>query len=458
MSLCRVTVTPEDHGRGIELTHVRVEAEGLCRKASQPLFRAQVETVSVHGAEPRDVRAEDDLGPLPLSVRETEEYPIVYRLWEGQRDISGRLVIEYTVSPCERLNHGRHGPYFQFAREAGGVSGPGIAFLIDLPGLEGTASLRWDLSRLPAGSRAVCAWGEGDVEREDGLENLRQIYYAVGPVQSITEGEFGFYWLTEPSFDVRSLADYTRHLFGVMQDFFRDDQPVYRIFMRHDLTESSGGTALTRCYMFGWNDRQPVSVLDKQNLLAHEMVHNWPHLNDVPYGETTWYEEGTAEYYSILIPLRAGLISKEQALQEIQKRTDAYYTNPTRHLSDQEAAKVCWQDRRAQRLAYGRGIFFLANTDARIRRATKGKKSLDDVVLALLDLGRSGAELGNEAFLRAVSELSSIDVSEDWRAMHEGAHFAPDPDSFDSLFTVAEVPALEADTGKAAVSYRWALR
>ena len=80
--------------------------------------------------------------------------------------------------------------------------------------------------------------------------------------------------------------------------------------------------------MFGWNDSQPVSVEEKQNLLAHEMVHNWPHLNDNPYGVTTWYAEGTAEYYSIMIPLRNGLITAAEALAEIQKRTDAYYTNP----------------------------------------------------------------------------------------------------------------------------------
>ena len=42
--------------------------------------------------------------------------------------------------------------------------------------------------------------------------------------------------------------------------------------------------------------------------------------------------------------------------------------------------------------------------------------------------------------------------------MHEGGHFAPDPDSFDSLFTVTEIPAKEADTGRETVSFRWALR
>ena len=458
MSACRVTLTPEDRGQGISRVQVRIELDGFGQKAGHTVMKAQLRTVGVPGAEPEDVRITDEGGVLPLSVREEEAYPILYRCWEAGRDTKGRISLEYAVSPGERLSRGRHGPYFQFAREAGGVSGPGIAFLADVPGWRGSVSLHWDLSRVPEGARAVCTWGEGDMEKEGTLDVLRQIYYMSGPVRSITEGDFGFYWLTEPAFDVRALADYTRRLFGVMQGFFRDDQAVYRIFMRHDLTETSGGTALTRSYMFGWNDHQPVTVRDKQNLLAHEMVHNWPSLNDVPYGETTWYAEGTAEYYSVMIPLRAGLISREQALAEIQKRTDDYYTNPTRDLSDLEAAKICWQDRRAQRLAYGRGIFFLANTDAMIRRATGGAKSLDDVVLDLLAQDRAGVTLGNKVFLRTVERISGLDVSGEWRTMHEGGRFAPDPDSFDSLFTVTEIPAKEADTGRDAVSYRWALR
>lgn len=458
MSACRVTLTPFSDGDQIDKVLVRYELDDLTVAAGQELFRAQLNTVSVPGAEPRDVAVRDAKGPVDCETEETNPYPIVYRHWSPRRDMAGPVTIQYTVIPCEGLQSGRHGPYFQFAREAGGVNGPGIAFLIDLPGWTGSVSLHWDLSHLPEGSRGVCTWGEGDVSKEGSLDALRQIYYAFGPVQALTEGDFGFYWLTEPDFDVRALADFTRKLFSIMQGFFRDDQKVYRIFMRHDCTETSGGTALERSYMFGWNDHQPVSVAEKQNLLAHEMVHNWPHLHDEPYGVTTWYAEGTAEYYSIMIPLRNGLITREQALSEIQKRTDGYYTNPTRRLSNLEAAKICWQDRRAQRLSYGRGIFFLANTDAKIRRATDDKASIDDVVLDILEQGRNGAALGNEVFLEAVKRVSGIDVTEDWHVMHAGGHFAPDPDSFDSLFSVAEEKVPEADTGKEALSYRWALR
>ena len=75
---------------------------------------------------------------------------------------------------------------------------------------------------------------------------------------------------------------------------------------------TSGGTALYRSYLFGWNTTQPCSLEDKKTILAHEMVHNWPQLNDNPYGVTTWYSEGTAEYYSVLLPLRLGLMTDDE--------------------------------------------------------------------------------------------------------------------------------------------------
>ena len=61
-------------------------------------------------------------------------------------------------------------------------------------------------------------------------------------------------------------------------------------------------------------------------------------------------------------------------------------------------------------------------------------------------------------FLDAVRRIGGIDVTEDWRVMHAGGHFAPDGDSFGGLFAVAEEKAQEADTGREAISYRWSLR
>ena len=159
-----------------------------------------------------------------------------------------------------------------------------------------------------------------------------------------------------------------------------------------------------------------------------------------------------------MFPFRMGLVSKEATLREIQTRTDNYYTNPTRHMENIEAAQICWQDRRAQRLPYGRGFFFLANTDVKIRQATGGKYSIDDVVLSILEQGRKGVTLGNQVFIDTVKELSGLDVTADWEVMRTGGHIVPLPGCFDGHFNVEPKEIPEADTGVPVTSYAWTLK
>ena len=457
MAKCKITLKP--YGDAGLVSHMDVELcfDALSREAGQELCRVQKETVSIPCCDPKNFMVCDALGQVNVAEEELTAYPYVYKIYTAERAIEGEVRIGYTLYPRPYADGDRCGPYFDLKTEQGGANASGLALLPVMEGYSGKTSLHWDLSQMPQGSRGVNTWGEGDLTGELTYEQLFQGYYAVGQLSSITQGDFGFYWFGQPPFDVAAIAEYTQKLYAVMAPFFRDTESVYRIFLRKDPYPSSGGTALQRSYMFGWNDNEPVSVEEKQNILAHEMVHNWPSLNDNPYGITTWYSEGTAEFYSIMLPLRAGLISKQVALQEIQRRTDAYYTNPTRNLDNMKAAKICWQDRRAQRLSYGRGVFFLANVDAMMRTATDGNACIDDVVLKILDIARAGGTLSNALFLETVKELSGLDVTGEHKIMCEGGHFAPLPGSFDGHFGVKEVPAKEADTGADAVSYQWSV-
>ena len=458
MSSCNVTLKPFPAGREIERLEVRYEIGGLRFAAGDTVCGFEVETVSVPGCVPENVRLEDAAGEVSFAMVEENTYPYKWQQLKAERAGEGNVTLDYTVRPRVRDDKATCGPYFDLCNEDGGANGAGLHFLAEIRDLKGSIRLHWDMSAMPAGSLGICTWGEGDVAFEGPLEKLRQCYFAFGDVKKITEGDFGYYWLTEPTFDVAALATYTKDLFGRMQAFFHDDQHAYRIFMRKDPYPSSGGTALLRSYMFGWNDTQPVSVRDKQNILAHEMVHNWPSLNDNPYGTSSWYSEGTAEYYCCMLPFRMGLTTRETLLEEIQKRTTAYYTNPTRHMENLAAARICWQDRRAQRLPYGRGIFFLANTDVKLRQATGGRVCIDDVVLAILEKERAGVTLGNEVFLETVQALGGIDVREDWETMRTGGHIVPLEDAFDAQFRLREVTVPEADTGVPVTSYEWTLR
>ena len=455
---CAITLTPHMPAGQVESMDVTLELTGLTRAAGAEIFRAQVETVTIPGCVPQNVTITDDAGDVPFTTSETAPYPYKFLHHTAQRETMGTVRLSYTVKPRPFCEGDRCGPYFDLKAEGPGASSAGLSFLPDIEDCEGDISLRWDLADCPAGSTGICTFGEGAVSYTGSIEKLRQSYYIFGQVHSISEGDFGFHWLTEPTFDVQAIADYAKQLFGMMSRFFRDDEKTYRIIMRKDPYPTSGGTALLRSYMFGWNDVQPVSVADKQNILAHEMVHNWPHLNDIPYGITSWYSEGTAEYYCVMFPFRMGLVSKEVTLKEIQTRTDNYFTNPTRHLENIEAAKLCWQDRRAQRLPYGRGFFFLANTDVKIRQATGSKCSIDDVVLAILEKGRQGATLGNELFIQTVKDIAGIDVTADWEVMRTGGHIVPMAGSFDGHFDVAPAEVPETDTGKIVTSYVWTLK
>ncbi len=455
---CAITLTPHIPAGEMVALDVALCLEDFARKEGEELFRAQLETVSIPGCMPENVRIADDMGDVPFTTSDSKPYPYHFLHHTVSRDTAGTVRLSYTVKPRPFCEGDRCGPYFDLKAEEGGASSAGLSFLPDIDGCEGDISLHWDLTDCPADSTGVCTFGEGDLSYTGHLEKLRSSYFIFGQVHSIGEGEFGFHWLTKPTFDVQAIADYARDLFGRMSRFFRDDEKTYRIIMRKDPYPTSGGTALTRSYMFGWNETQPVSVADKQNLLAHEMVHNWPHLNDHPYGTTSWYSEGTAEFYCVMFPFRMDLVDKDATLREIQTRTDAYYTNPTRHLENIEAAKICWQDRRAQRLPYGRGFFFLANTDVKIRQATSGARSIDDVVLAILEKGRAGVTLGNEVFLDTVKELSGLDVREDWETMRTGGHIVPLEGCFDGHFIVEPKEIPEADTGRMVTSYAWSLK
>lgn len=454
MNSTEIVLKPYWENGQVDRMVVSMCLKGIEVPEGETVCTMQVCTVTIPGCMPEYVKITDEEGEIPAETEEEKPYPYELVHWKARRASKGTIQIEYLIRPRVLSPEAICGPYFDFRCEDGGANTAGISILMEVKKADGPALLHWDLEQMPEGSRGVCTYGEGDAEAKD-LETLRQSYFAMGLLHSIGEGDFGFYWLAEPKFDIKAVAEYTKNLFAYMQEFFHDTEKVYRIFVRKDPFLTSGGTALNRSYLFGWNETQPCSLEDRKAILAHEMVHNWPHLNDNPYGITTWYSEGTAEYYSVLLPLRLGLISEDEAIAEMQKRTDQYYSNPTRELENQEAAAICWKDRRAQRLSYGRGMIFLINMDIRIRKATEGKHSIDDVVLDILEQGRAGKTLGNDVFLETVKRISGLDVIPEWERMRTGQTFAPISGGFDGRFAVERKEIEEADTGRRVPSWTW---
>jgi len=117
---------------------------------------------------------------------------------------------------------------------------------------------------------------------------------------------------------------------------------------------------------------RPVISENGTSTLVHELTHVFTRLRGADGDD--WITEAVAEYYSIELMRRAGLLSQARA-----DKAQEWMANHGRQV------KTLTSDR-----SYGprtaRGVQLLRELDAEIRKASKGKRSLDDLVRAVLTL------------------------------------------------------------------------
>lgn len=370
-----------------------------------------------------------------------------------EREAYGTVRWGYRALPRVLPENYRSSPYFDFRSEPNGMNGIGFfSFMLPKAGTKFHASVHWDMSEMPEGARGVFWCAADDFEIDTDTMEFMMGYYAVGLMNAVEDQSFGVYWFGETSFDAAALAAKLSALFHVFAEFFHDKNAVYRIFLRRDPFEASGGgTAGTRSFISGYSATGDVDMEQWYATLAHEILHNWPEMNDDNYGEGTWYNEGCAEYYSTLLPLRAGLTKPEYAAKQINDKVAfRYLDNPYREVSNMDIAEVQWKDRRAQTVPYGRGCLYLANTDAELKRLNKG--SIDDFI----SIHNKYNPITEEDWTAFIRERLGEDGIQKFENMKAGNLFAPAPDAFDGQFDCQAVD-VELD-GKHAKSYRWTVR
>jgi predicted metalloprotease with PDZ domain len=433
-----LTLRPESRDGRVTHLDVQLRLERPAVAAGARLLRMGLVVVSIPTAryDGDAIQARDARGPLRLTAHDEPPTPTgTFRHWTVDRDTVGDVEVRYRAPPREVSRTTRNGPLFDLRTEQAGVLGAGVGFLA-LPDTTYPyrVRLRWDLAAMPAGSRGVWSLGEGEVETEANAETLAFSYYAAGPMRRFPDGDaavpFAVYWFTDPPFDLRAVATGIESWFAQAARFFRDEGGGYRVFIRSHPYPAGGGTALRRSFMFGWSAERPGSAEDLQGLLAHEITHNWPRLDGGEHADTAWYSEGTAEYYSILLSRRAGAIDDRQFLERINGRATGYYANPYRALSNAEAGKRFWSDARAQRVPYGRGFMYLAALDAHLRAASAGRRSVDDLVLEVLDRQRRGERVGLAEWTQMVERELGPTARAGFEAMAAGSTIVPPPSSF----------------------------
>ncbi len=452
----RLTLTLSPHAMGGPDSYlgVRMVLEKPDLKAGEglahlPLILVGIPTARYDGDA---LSAHDDQGPIALIQAEEPPTPQgVYRRWSVTRATAGDVVIAFRAPPRQVTAATNNGPLFDLREEAGAFLGAGVGFMATpvRPG-PWRVHLAWDLSAAPPGSVGAWSLGDGTVDTAAPSDVLAFSYYGAGPLKrypATADGHFSFYWASDPPFDAADLGQRVRALYDSMAAFFDDKGSSYRVFARSNPYLGTGGTALSHAFMFGYNAPSKPTAAGLQLLVAHEMAHTWPTLQG-EHGDTAWYSEGTAEYYALALSWRAGAIPLEKVITTLNERADAYYSNPYRGLSNSEGAKRFWTDPVAQTIPYGRGWLYLVQTDAEIRQASKGRRSLDDVVKDLRRRQVAGKPYGVPEWLELVgAEIGPGPAKAGYDHMAAGDLLVPPAAAFAPCLEVAKHPVRPFELG-----------
>jgi hypothetical protein len=263
------------------------------------------------------LKARDDNGVLPLTFQDAENG---MRYWYSSRTTKGITITEFEAFPREVDEHTPVGPRVDLRMDEGGLIGAGSTFIPVPPNRDTLfdVHLNWDLDGAPEGTTAVWSFGDGIEVRKTGTtEVLFNTVFMVGPINNYTKQitpahvateDFGVYWFGNPRpFDVQNVARTCDRLFERMASFFKDTQRSYRIFIRFNPYRGFGGNGFVRSFVLEYDPYVTIDPDDLLYLLAHEMVHNWPLMEQESKGDSeegAWYTEGMSISYAVYAAIR----------------------------------------------------------------------------------------------------------------------------------------------------------
>jgi predicted metalloprotease with PDZ domain len=264
--------------------------------------------------------------------------------------------------------------------------------------------------------------------------------YAVDgvPHYLVNEGEGGLWDGPRSARDVEAIVRAQKSFWGSL--------PYEKYVFFNLLIEGGGGLEhknSTVLMASRWATRTRSSYLAWLNLVSHEYFHTWnvkrlrpvelgpfDYENEV-YTPSLWVAEGITSYYDRLLVRRAGLCSVEEYLagdppspgSDTDKATndiERLQTTPGRLVQPLEASSFdAWikfyrRDENTPNTGtsyYVKGAVVALLLDAKIRKATGGKKSLDDVMRLAYARYSGPAGFTAEQFRALTQEVGGVDLS-----------------------------------------------
>jgi hypothetical protein len=439
---------------------VTVELVGYDVEAGEPFLTAPAIFAGVLGApygegDVAPVTAFDAEGQVSLTRADNPEDPnnfIYYRRWLADRDTSGPIRVQYRAPIALVPPTLGAGPPFDLRLNEGVITGAGSTFLV-VPDTNQPfqMTLNWDLDHMAAGSIGISSFGRGETELTGPAGRLIPAYYMAGPVGRYpTDGEdhaFSAYWIGDPPFDPDETMPWSEQVYQAQLDFFGIENPEPYTFMsRPNPYPGGGGAGLTNSFMLSYPG-DTANLDDIAITIIHEMSHKWVGGVSGPPGATSWFTEGMNVFYTRRVPLKYGLLSPDAFLEDVNKHARRYYTNAINDLPNDQIPYLFWRDTRVRTLPYDRGSLYFAGEDARIRAASNGERSMDDVFFQIDAIREAGDPFTPEVW----ADLMVAELGEDARTrfteMMAGALQVPPSDAYGPCFIREETPSREFQLG-----------
>jgi predicted metalloprotease with PDZ domain len=399
-----------------------------------------------------EVYARDGEGALALKTRPVTIDDEACTEWRSDRHPSGAIVITYRVKVAPGDNHrfqGIHG-------HAGGFEGLGATFLL-LPDVNDVyrAHVKWSLAGAGEGASAVSSFGAGDAETSAPLDRLRSAFYMAGPLGrlALDDGATHFRgaWLGRPLFDPAETAVWAAKVRAGQRAFFHDTDPApFTFFLRTipGLGPSWVGNGGPSSFLFLAGDKLEWSR-PARFAVAHELAHTWIGVAgsgvrlEGPGGSAYWFTEGFTVHYTRALLLANGLCTPAEFLDDLRERTERFLVNPDKALPNEAIVKGFFKSDTINKLPYDRGMLYAAEVDAAVRAKSGGKRSLDDLMLALLDRARS---LGKQAAGVETNAVTTAALPADAFREMVGAELGPAGQArYDAVIVRGEAPAPPSD-------------
>ncbi|MDB5583025.1 MAG: peptidase [Bradyrhizobium sp.] len=458
-----IILEPETPGAGQEISGLKVKIRSDIEHlaAGDALLRMARVTGNVATAADavEGISAVDARGPIHLTTQDDREGQM--RRWIADRAVDGPVTVRYRLSITNSANPRGAAPPYELRSDDAAFSGAARAFLA-LPDttIPLKVSLKWNLTALGKGAIGLSSFGVGDVDSAAPIltTDLDQAFFMGGqagayPARPNAQG-FSSAWQGKPPFDSRALMLWTERLYGHYLQFFgaRDTRP-FSVFLRSNPINPGGGVQMLNSFVGTFGPQTNAEKL--KGTLAHEMVHVFvggleTFSGGVKTGldqNSSWYSEGLAVFYERMLPLRFGQISPDAFLEDLNSTAGRYYTDVLINTPNPEIAKRFWADTRVRVLPYDRGSLYFATVDNKVRKATNGAKSLDDLVLAMLDRRAHGLPMDEAAWRTLIHGVLGQKGLDEFQAMLAGAVIDVPSDSFGPCFTRTSVPLRRYELG-----------